>query len=88
MKEIVFGKNQYTLQILKVLNKTYGDSLHEDETDLRMAKAVVKSLGSSLRLKLSCYDISPKELKSLRKKFLEKEFGIEDPLTIPKESLR
>ena len=78
MKEDTFGKNQYILQILKVLNKTYGDSLHEDETDLRMAKAVVKSLGSSLRLKLSCYDISPKELKALRKKFLEKEFGVND----------
>ena len=76
MSTLGLGNRQYLFEIVKALYKAYGDTLHEDASDVTMAKKVLKAL-----LPYLCFhsiDISQAEFNKLRKDFLQKEFGLDE----------
>ena len=59
------GKRQYIQLITKALNDCYGNTLWEDETDIRMAKKVLKVLIPYLYF--HPFDISSQEFNEWKK---------------------
>ena len=68
------GKREYIQLIAETLVDTYGDTLIEGDTDLDMAKAVLKRL--STYLYFHEHDTTPKEFKQWRKELYD-EHGME-----------
>lgn len=63
------GKRAYVQRVADVLVDTYGDTLKESGTDVKMAQAVIKSLTEFLFF--HPFDISLQEFSKWRKKRLE-----------------
>lgn len=65
------GRKEYLQLICESLVREYGGTLVDGDTDLIMAKAVLRSLRPYLRF--SQYDLSDSEFKAWREEFTENE---------------
>lgn len=64
-------KNKLTKDLCEVFRNTYGNTLWEGDTDIVMAKAVLRKLRPYLYV--SDTDISDEQFNNWRKKFTEQE---------------